>query len=136
MRKLMKKITAMAVAATMVFGVMALTGCGGKDETYEFVSMTMFGMEMSSEDMGMDMTLVLKGNGKAEFWGEGTTEEMKDEEYDGVVVKGEWEADGDEITVTLKDDVSEMTMEGVKDGDEILFEDWLETGAEALFELE
>ena len=126
MKKFMKKITSITLITAMLFTMAALTGCGGKeDETYVLVTMEAMGVEMGPEELESNMTLILKGNGDAQYISEALTEEAKESELD-LTVDGSWEETDDGVSVTLVDGSTEATMEAVRDGDTLTFDDWLE----------
>ncbi len=104
----MKRIISLAAVAIMVF---VLVGCGGGSDSkyvgeWKLTKANYAGIEMTAEEIGMDATLDVKGNGKLTL------------EFDGEKAEGEWE-EKDGNLVIKGDDTGDVTAEMV-DGNIVL----------------
>lgn len=109
MKKNVAKLLVVCLIMTMV---MALASCGGSKEaspyvgTWNAVSISYSGVEMTPEDVGLEFQLVINEDG--------TLAATTNGEADG---EGEWEESEDGISIT---DATGSEMSGVMDGDQLI----------------
>ena len=109
MKKNVAKLLVVCLIMTMV---MALASCGGSKEaspyvgTWNAVSISYSGVEMTPEDVGLEFQLVINEDG--------TLAATTNGEADG---EGNWEATDDGIKIT---DGTGSEMSGVMDGEQLI----------------
>ena len=109
MKKNVAKLLVVCMIMTMV---MALASCGGSKEvspyvgTWNAVSISYSGIEMTPEDVGLEFQLVINEDG--------TLAATTNGEDDG---NGDWEETEDGISIT---DGTGSEMSGVMDGDQLI----------------
>ena len=109
MKKNVAKLLVVCLIMTMV---MALASCGGSKEaspyvgTWNAVSISYSGVEMTPEDVGLEFQLVINEDG--------TLAATTNGEADG---EGEWEESEDGISIT---DANGSEMSGVMDGEQLI----------------
>ena len=101
-----KTITSVLLIAVMLFGVFALTACGGGEDpmvgTWKATKIEYMGIEMTPEEADMEFIL--------EFKSDGTVDATTNGEADGSAT---WEAgDGGTFTITEGDEVMDGTIDG------------------------
>lgn len=109
MKKNVAKLLVVCLIMTMA---MALASCGGSEEdspyvgTWNAVSISYAGIEMTPEEVGLEFQLVINADG--------TLAATTNGEDDG---EGEWEESADGIAIT---DATGAEMSGVFDGDQLV----------------
>lgn len=116
----MKKKIVVLVAA-LALSLMALAGCGGGSDnpyvgTWEAVSISAFGQEMTAEEAEMEWTLEIKDGGEAVITADGEEETCSWEEADdGITLK--FDIDEEDMSYF---DPEEMAMSATIEDDELV----------------